>query len=214
VADGGAGVAGGRGARPRGQPRLPLRGARSGSCAEQAPELTFWSCPVARAVVGSMQQARVAAVSGAHHLPALRRADVWLAQPPENGGSAVHGQVWLVVCLAVLSAINYGRRQMVAEHLRAQPQPASQGGLRQLTLFQALELPDPAPPVSAVEVASRSAVARFRTLLANFSSFGLLPRGEQSVPTTHHPILVRVDVLPDGGGGRLALVPGPVDASA
>ena len=191
----------------------PCGGLAAGSCAEQAREHSFWSCPVAQAVVGSMQQARVAAAGGTQ-LPEIQRADLWLAQPPREGGSGVHQQVWLVVCLAALSAMDYGRRRLVAQHLRAQPQPTSPGGLRQLTLFQAFGLPDPAPPVSAVEVASRGAVARFWTLLADFSSVGLLPRGGQSVPTSHHPFLVRVDVLPDGGGGRLALVPGPVDASA
>jgi hypothetical protein len=184
----------------------PCGGLAAGSCADAAREHCFWSCPVAEAVVASLQQAREAAAGGAQQLP-VQRADVWLAQPP-SAGSSVHEQVWLVVCLAAVSAMDYGRRRMVAEHLAAQPPGADSQGLRQLSLFEAWGLDAPAPAVSAAEVAGRSAVARFWALLADFCSVGLLPRGAQSVPLDGHPFLVRVEG-PAGVGDRLVLVPLP-----
>ena len=154
------------------------------------------------------------AAAGGGQQPAVQRADVWLARPPV-GGSPVHEQVWLVVCLAALSAMDYGRRRMVAQHLAVQQQPAQRDsqGLRQLTLFQVFRAPAPAPAVSVVDLAGRSAVARLWTLLADFASVGILPRGGQSVPTSDHPFLVRVEG-PGGVGGRLVLVPAPEDAAA
>ena len=169
----------------------------------------FWSCPVAQAVVGSVQRARAAAAGGAQPQP-VTRADLWLAEPP-SGGSRVHEQVWLVVCLAALSAMDYGRRRLVALHLAAQPQRDSQG-LTQLSLYDAWGRAAPAPAQSIVDQAGRSAVARFWALVADFASVRILPRGGQSIPEAGHPFLVRVT----GGGAefedRLELVPPPVDA--
>ena len=124
----------------------------------------------------------------------------------------MHRGVWLVVCMAALSAMDYGRRRLTALHLAAQPQQDRQG-FRQLSLFEAWGVQAPAPAVSAVEQASRSAVARLWALLADFSSVGMLPRGWQTLPTADHPFLVRVPG-PVGGEDRVALVPPPVDLAA
>jgi hypothetical protein len=70
----------------------------------------------------------VAAAGGAQ-LPAFRRADVWLAQQPEGGSRAVHDQVWLVVFLAALSAMDYGLTPVAAGVI----QHTSMGGLASLT---------------------------------------------------------------------------------
>ena len=54
--------------------------------------------------------------------PALGREAVWLLQPPLRPGGQqqprrLHGGVWTVVCLAALTAMDSGRRALVAMHL-------------------------------------------------------------------------------------------------
>ena len=108
--------------------------------------------------------------------------------------------------------MDYGRRRLVALHLATQPRVDSQG-LRQLSLHEAWGVPSPDPAVSVVDQASRSAVARVWTLLADFCSVGILPRGWQTVPEAAHPFLVRFSG-PPGAGDKVAVVPAPVDLAA
>jgi hypothetical protein len=91
----------------------------------------YWACPVARAVVGS--------VSAAVGSP-VPRAALWLARVP----AGVHADVWCVVCLAAVAAMDHGRRVLYA---------ISQG-------------PPSAAPAHVV--ASSAARTRFWRLLSDF----------------------------------------------
>lgn len=88
-------------------------------------EHCFWSCPVAQQVV---RQLRTALPDGG----ALHRAHVWLAFAPEG----VEQEVWRVVVLAAVGAMDAGRRAMFALGREAElaRAGAGQGGLRQATL--------------------------------------------------------------------------------
>ena len=63
----------------------------------------YWACDVAVAVVTAM-------TDGLQHwqptLPGPLRANVWLMQPPRG----VHQDLWDIVCLAGVAAMDYGRR--------------------------------------------------------------------------------------------------------
>ena len=79
----------------------------------------FWDCPVARAVTNALQEELAAAPnlsgvapppSDAAHVGLLQRTNVWLAHPPQH----VNHFVWLIVCLAAVSAMDLGHRWMAA----------------------------------------------------------------------------------------------------
>lgn len=135
----------------------------------------FDACPVARAVYASMQAALPAGA------PSIQRWHVWLAEPP--AGAGLHRGVWLVVCLAALTAMDTGRRCLVAVHLRREAERAANGGLRQTLMpehfppaaggpAQAPPPPPPPPP----EVAASRAVAEFWASLQDFAQKGLPER--------------------------------------
>jgi hypothetical protein len=112
---------------------------------------TFWGCPVAQAVVAAVLSALPAGVQ-----PRFLCAHLWLCSPPAPEVINVH--VWRVVCLAALSAMEYGRRVMWALHLAAAaeaqappPPPAANAG-RQLSLFEAWGI-DPPPGIAAARAA-------------------------------------------------------------
>jgi hypothetical protein len=109
----------------------------------------FWHCSVAKAVVAEIQACLPADVP-------VACAHVWLVRPPS---AAVDMCVWIVVCLAALSAMDTGRRFMWKLHLTA---PA----LRQQTLLEAWGMQDAAP--SSTVCAGRVAVAQFWQLMQDF----------------------------------------------
>ena len=147
----------------------------------------FWDCPVARSVVGAISAAlhgqpaaaAAAAVGGAP--PALPQHSIWLATPPP----AVHEGVWSVVCLAAVEAMDHGRRRMHAmQHSAADPPPAA----------------------SIVATCSRSAVARFWSLLADFAALRCAPAVWHVHCPPDHPFLFF-----DEAAGRFTVVhPAPL----
>lgn len=118
----------------------------------------FWCCPVARAVVQAVQGGLPGGV-------ALRGEHLWLARTPSPG--VVPG-VWLVVCLAALTAMHSGGRYLWKLHMAAEER-----GPRQQTLNEAFGLAPP-PPLH-VERAGRWAVGHFWSLLAGFAELHRWP---------------------------------------
>jgi hypothetical protein len=77
-------------------------GARA-SAAAPPRQHSFWDCPVAVAVRAQLALALHEAPSQPH---------VWLLQPPR---ASLRPGVWTLVCLAALSAMEYGRRRLWAD---------------------------------------------------------------------------------------------------
>ena len=172
-------VQGVRGVAAHGLPTThpcPCGGLAAGACAGDALRHHFWSCPVAVAVVEELQRGWEAGEGAlAPMVPPLRREDLWLLAPPlrPSGGQQqkrMHGGVWMVVCLAALTAMDVGRRALVAMHLgreeeraRAEVRQQQGGGGRQLSLHEAWGLPAPPPPPlpPLVPQAAGKAKARF-----------------------------------------------------
>lgn len=121
----------------------------------------YWACPVAQAVVDTVSTAagRLQPLAAP-----LAPANVWLARPP----SGVHAGVWDVVCLAVVAAMDHGRRRMYAvSHGPAIPPPAA----------------------SIVELCGRSAVARFWSHLSDFVALGCVPAAWREHLPAQHPFI-------------------------
>ena len=77
----------------------------------------FWDCPAAAAVVGAVRAALPPAAASR-----FQRHHLWLAHPP----ASVHGGVWMVVCLAALSAMARAWRVVQGPYARADdPQRAA-----------------------------------------------------------------------------------------
>ena len=169
----------------------------------------FWDCPVAVAVWREL-------LAG---LPQpstpLARASVWLGAPVP---ASVHAGVWGVVCLAALSAMEHGRRQLwrltraAAEHAVAATLAAGTGG-RQRTIPELLwgaAPPLPPPRASAVDQAKALAVADFWMRLESFATLGLAPASWAAQVGAAHPFLC-------SGGLALrcpAVAPAPPAAAA
>jgi len=148
---------------------------------------TFWSCPVAQAVVRAISQA----------LPAntqLHRMHIWLVIPP---CTTVVLAVWQVVCMAAIAAMERGRRIFWAVHLSHLQAPAAAGQGRQQTLEEAWGF-DPGPsqiqgaalqPFDAGLYAARAAVADFWSRLDDFVTVlpdcGRAWRGSAGINITH-----------------------------
>ena len=91
----------------------------------------------------------------------VSRAQLWLVQAPERLDAAV----WDVVCLAALSAMEFGRRRLAVGRGLVGAVP--------------------------VAVAAAGAVADFWGRLSGFVALRVVPRGWGSVPADH-PFLGRV----------------------
>ena len=135
------------------------------SCPCGAPradrEHHFWDCTVAAAVVQEVEAA--AAGVGRPLLTPLQRHHVWLAIAP----TGVNAGVWAVVVLAVVTAMEQGRRTLVAQRLAG----ASAG-----------------PALAAV--AARRAIRRFWEALYDFAALRELPpRGGGAPLDGAHPFL-------------------------
>lgn len=128
----------------------------------------FWACPIARAVLSAITASLPfqPSTSGAAAdvPPDLPQRAIWLAQAPP----AVHEGVWGVVCLAAVEAMDHGRRRMYA--------------MRHTTAV----LP---PPTAIVATCSRSAVARFWCLLADFAALRRAPASWRTHCPPGHPFL-------------------------
>ena len=122
----------------------------------------FWACPVAVAVVREVAAAAAAVgrpLGGGGPL----QQDVWLARVPDG----VNAGVWAVVVLAVVVAMDRGRRVLVAHRL---------GG-------------GPSGP-GIVAVASQQALRQFWELLYAFAALGGLPPQAGGAPLdAAHPFL-------------------------
>mgnify|MGYP006279217897 CR=1 FL=1 len=171
----------------------------------------FHACPVARAVFACLQAALPAGT------PSIQRWHVWLAEPP--AGAGLHSGVWLVVCLAALTAMDVGRRRLAAEHLRRAAERAASDGLRQTQVTEHFPpatggppQPPPPPPPPPLEVAKARSVAEFWSLMQNFAEKGLPERTTRAWraagvgPT--HPFLGVV-----GDPPRVRLVGAPPEAT-
>jgi hypothetical protein len=101
---------------------------------------------------------------------------------------SVSQSIWQVVCLAALSAVDYGRRRMWALHLAASHNPHTHPGLRQLTMFEAWDIPEPHPHLTPVQRASQAAVASFWRSLHSFVHFHKTPSapGRPLWPSPEH----------------------------
>ena len=148
---------------------------------------TFWSCPVAQAVIRAISQALPPGVQ-------LHRMHIWLVIPP---CAAVLMPVWQVVCMAAIAAMERGRRVLWAVHLSHLHTPAAAGQVRQQTLEEAWGF-DPAPsqlqgdaqqPLDAGQYAARDAVADFWSRINDFVTVlpdcGRAWRGSAGITLTH-----------------------------
>ena len=134
----------------------------------------FWQCPVAQAVVNEMRLA----LPGQ---PQLTREHVWLAVPPPLApGSEVHMQVWLVACLAALTAIESGRKYMAQQLFAARARAAV--GTRDIRDF----MPGVDTPAQRV---ARAARRQFWANVTNFASKGVhgggMERWAAAIPPDH-----------------------------
>ncbi len=121
------------------------------TCGQQPAgrEHHYWACPIAHSVVGTV------AASLASYQPAappLRLANIWLAQAPDG----TRQDIWDVVCLAAVAAMDFGRRLAVHRHLAAPPSVASPFAVG-------------AAPALLPAACSRAA-ARFWELLTDFAA--------------------------------------------
>ena len=202
-------VQGVRGVAAHGLPTThpcPCGGLAAGACAAEALRHHFWACPVAGAVVEELQRGwKMGEGVLAPMVPPLRREEVWLLDPPlrPSGGpqqKRMHGGVWSVVCLAALTAMDMGRRALVAMHLgreeerrREEGRVQQGGGGRQQSLHEAWGLPAPPPPPlpPLVPLAANKAKARFWAQVADFAELGQEHPSWDSLAEAGHPFLVR-----------------------
>ena len=105
-----------------------------------------------------------------------------------------------MVCLAALTAMDMGRRALVAMHLgreeerrREEGRVQQGGGGRQQSLHEAWGLPAPPPPPlpPLVPLAANKAKARFWAQVADFAELGQEHPSWDSLAEAGHPFLVR-----------------------
>ena len=157
--------------------------------AHQSRLHTFWDCPVAQRLRAEL----VGCLPPGTH---LNRAAVWLMEPPAR----CHEGVWRVVCLAALSAMRHGEKQLFRLYLdrerplrvqRQQQQQLAAERARHDSLWaqvgvQVLSPPPPALPPPALSAAERDrllqaagglAVSFFWERLVEFVQLQRPPRG-------------------------------------
>lgn len=124
------------------------------SCACGAPSPGrlhhFWDCPLARAVVEVL--------SSSLHGIFVSRDSVWLCLPP----AGVHAEVWELVCLCALCAMDRGRRAAWQR---------MQHGLQ--------------PGPALISALSRHVIARFWELLSDFCAVNAAPASWERLPPSH-----------------------------
>ena len=135
----------------------------------------FWECRVAQAVVLELQ-----AAIGPQQAPLMQR-QLWLMDPVPAG---VHRSVWEVVCLAALSAIEHGRRQLMRLKLHGsgEEDPDYRQGDSQRPRAGSGRAGSQA---ERAEKAASYAIVDFWGRLENFVAVGFLPVGFMGEGTTH-----------------------------
>ena len=150
---------------------------------------TFWHCPVAAAVRSTI----TAALQSHSQTSGISRSSIWLCRPPKS----VHSGVWQVVCMAAVSAMDHGRRQLWRLVKRAEEKrdavvaaaavTATRRG--QHTLLQVWRT-QPQPELAPLKaLAARYAVADFWGRLASFAALGLAPNSWLTQVGIDHPFL-------------------------
>ena len=179
-----------------------------GSDLGEARTHAFWQCPVAAAVRSSIAAALPPQATG------FCRSSVWLCIPPK----AVHRGVWQVVCMAAVSAMDHGRRQLWRLVKRAEERRAAAGKAaeaaaarrRQHTLLQLWHTQPLLDLTSLTAQAARFAVADFWGRLASFAALGLAPGNWKTQVDETHPFLCsggrRVNM---SAAGRMWVASGP-----
>ena len=154
----------------------------------------FWECPIAKAVRAELDKAL-----RPDHVVVVSREAVWLGHPPPP---SVHRDVWLVVCMAALGAMDHGRRQLWRLHYALAASNARGG--RQRTLQELWEPHTVPPPQSCIQRASSLAVCEFWSRLQAFVSAGVAPLAWAHAVGPSHPFLC--------SGGRALRFPPPIEA--
>ena len=143
---------------------------------------SFWTCHVAVAVRDAIQTTLLASTT----VP-LQRASLWLCYPRPS--STINLEVWGVVCLAALSAMDHGRLQAWRLHYAASNQALLNQGQR--TLYEVWGLTNPhevaARPISAR--AGALAVADFWARIADFVAIGAPPEDWEDTVDSSHPFI-------------------------
>ena len=162
-------------------------------CPEAAPDDArqhfFWDCPVAGAVRATIADG----LAGLSDPPAVSCASLWLCQPVQH----VDHEVWLVVCMAALSAMDHGRRQLwrlskAADRAHAASEAAARAAAarrHQRTLLQLPGVVRRANPAPLVARASALAVADFWGRLASFVALGKAPDDWLKAVGSDHPFI-------------------------
>ena len=138
----------------------------------------FWDCPVAAAVRRELERC----MPRRQHRPLARR-HVWLLLPPKRGD--VEEQVWHVVCLAALNAMNHGQRMLTA--LRMGGGSLSGAAARRCRRHNTAPTAPTPPAPTATDLqrqqASAAAVAYFWSQLRSFVALY-----QRSLPKTWPPL--------------------------
>ena len=143
-----------------------------------------WTCPVARAVVASVE-AQLPAASRP-----LQQQHLWLGISP----AAVHEGVWAAVCLAAVAAMDYGRRLMAARLLQVPADPSDPQQRRLVVTAEgrlglaAPATPQPQAPGPALAAAAAvAAERRLWELIQDFSASA--PAAWHASVAAGHPFL-------------------------
>ena len=147
---------------------------------------SFWTCPVAVAVRDTIQ---TSLTTFSPQATPLQRGSLWLCSPYPC--STLDGDVWRVVCLAALSAMDHGRRQLWRlSYVAAAVAPPRDPSQR--TLYEVWDLPPPAPSQPSRSIADRAgalAVADFWSRIADFVDVCDPPTEWDTSVGTHHPFI-------------------------
>jgi hypothetical protein len=154
----------------------------------------FWDCPVAQAVISTVQAALPASS------PPLTRPQVWLLQPP----AGVHAEVWPAIAALALHAMERGRRYQWAT---SQGQEVDDDATQPLItdFFPRLDGQPHTQPESLSVTAGRRAVAWFWSSAQDITFSGQVPQPWVSIGSQHPIFFV------EGGSLRVRL---PPDAAA
>jgi len=146
----------------------------------------FWECDVAQAVYAEISEA----LSGTAHLCC---PDVWLLEPPVHD-PPLQREVWWIVCLAALTAVEKGRTVLCAL-TRGPTAPTTASDQTLITDYMPGYVA-PAPAVPHSVTASRRACHEFWGILHNIAAKGVhgqsMERWARCVPPDH-PFLGVVD---------------------
>jgi hypothetical protein len=136
----------------------------------------------------------------------VERHNLWLLRSPLP---SINEDVWRVVCVAALNAMDAGRRCMWVKW-KATHQPAATAWQQPITNFFQRTVHGPQPPGVEAVRAARRAVARFYTELQAFVLFHtLVPVRLEELGTDHPFIWVEPSTADEPS--RLRLAPHAID---